>query len=177
MSPTRSRRGFFCAVCVGLAIAPLAGWMGFRVNWTSSMPVGLYLKTTPELAAGSRVLVCLPSEVAAIGRSRGYLPAGSCPDGSSPILKQILALPGDHVDLRRGSLAVNGHEIDHSEIRTSDTLGRELEHVAFGSRTVRDGELWVVGSNHQRSWDSRYFGPIPIESVIGGARPLATIER
>ena len=71
---------------------------------------------------------------------------------------------------------MNGREIDHSEIRTSDTLGRELEHVAFGPRTVRDGELWVVGSNRERSWDSRYFGPIPIESVIGSARPLATID-
>ena len=140
------------------------------------MPVGLYLKTAPELAAGSRVLVCLPSKVAAIGRSRGYLPAGDCADGSSPILKQILALPGDHVDLRRGSLAVNGREVDRSEIRNSDTLGRELEHVAFGSRTVQKGELWVVGSNRKRSWDSRYFGPIPLESVIGGARPLATID-
>ncbi len=140
------------------------------------MPVGLYLKTTPELVAGSRVLVCLPSEVSAVGRSRGYLPAGDCPDGSSPILKQILALPGDHVDLRRDWLAVNGREVDNSEIRTSDTLGRKLEHVAFGSRTVENGELWVVGSNRERSWDSRYFGPIPTESVIGGARPLATID-
>ena len=149
---------------------------GVRVNWTSSMPVGVYLETTPELAVGSRVLGCLPSGIAAIGRLRGHLPAGGCPGGSSPILKQILALPGDHVDLRLDSLAVKGREVDHSEIRTSDTLGRELEHVAFGSRTVRDGELWVVGSNRERSWDSRYFGPIPIESVIGGAPPLATID-
>ena len=138
------------------------------------MPVGLYLETPATLERGASVLVCLPEEVARVGRARGYLPAGSCPDGSSLVVKQVLALPGDVVELQEQFLAVNRHEVESSRIQASDSLGRPLEHAPFGPWPVREGELWVIGLNRERSWDSRYFGPIPVASVVGSARPLLT---
>jgi conjugative transfer signal peptidase TraF len=140
------------------------------------MPLGLYLETAATLERGSTVLLCLPDRIAQVGRSRGYLPAGGCPDGSSPVVKQVLALPGDVVELQEQFLAVNQREVVGSRIQDSDTLGRPLDHAPFGPWPVRDGELWVIGLNRERSWDSRYFGPIPLASVIGSARPLLTFN-
>lgn len=147
-----------------------------RVNWTSSAPLGLYREVAGPPRRGDLALVCLPSGLARLGRSRGYLWAGSCPGGSSPILKQVVALPGDVVDVKLRSFAVNGRVLDRSELHDVDSLRRPLEHVTFGHRDVFDGEAWIFGVRRDRSCGSRYFGPIPTSSIVGVARPLLTLD-
>lgn len=147
-----------------------------RVNWTSSAPLGLYRELAASPRRGDLALVCLPSGLESFGRSRGYLWAGSCPGGSSPILKQVVALPGDEIDLQQRSVAVNGRLLDCAALHDVDSLGRPLDHVGFGRRKVSDDEAWVLGVHRERSWDSRYFGPIPASSIVGVARPLLTLN-
>lgn len=172
-----SKRPRVTALAIGGLVfaSASAAWFGIRVNWTSSMPIGLYLETAVDLEREAMVFVCLPEAIARVGSARKYLPAGGCPSGTSSVLKQVLALPGDRVDLREDFLAVNELEVQRSRIRAVDSLGRPLDHASYGRRTVQDGELWVVGLNRERSWDSRYFGPIPLTSVVGAARPLLTL--
>jgi conjugative transfer signal peptidase TraF len=122
------------------------------------------------------VVVCLQGTLAARGRTRGYLVAGSCPSGISPILKQVVATAGDEVELRGDGLAVNGEVIDRSERLVEDSRGRPLEAHPLGRRVVREGEIWVLGVYRKRSWDSRYFGPIPVSSIVGAARPVLTLN-
>lgn len=55
-----------------------------------------------------------------------------------------------------------------------DSLGRHLELFPLGRSVVRDGGVWVLGVQRERSWDSRYFGPIPASSIVSVARPLIT---
>lgn len=150
--------------------------LDFRVNWTSSAPLGLYREVARPPRRGDLAFLCLPSNLESFGRARGYLWAGSCPGGSSPILKQVVALPGDEVDVQQSSFAVNGRLLDCSELHDVDSFGRPLEHVAPGRRRVSDGEAWVLGVHRERSWDSRYFGPIPTSSIVGVARPLLTLS-
>jgi conjugative transfer signal peptidase TraF len=107
---------------------------------------------------------------------RGYLAAGSCPSGISPVLKQVVATAGDEVELRGDDLAVNGQVIDRSQRLVEDRLGRPLEALPLGRSVVREGEIWVLGVHRARSWDSRYFGPIPVSSVVGVARPILTLN-
>jgi type IV secretory pathway protease TraF len=83
------------------------------------MPVGLYLQTETTLERGSTVLVCLPDAITRVGRSRGYLPAGGCPNDSSPVVKQVLALPGDVVELHEQFVAVNRRLVEASGIGRS----------------------------------------------------------
>lgn len=147
-----------------------------RLNWTSSAPIGLYRKVAGPPRRGDLALVCLPAGLESFGRSRGYLWAGSCPGGSSPILKQVVALPGDEIDVQKRSVAVNGRLLDCSELHDVDSLGRPLDHVPLGPRKVSPGEAWVVGVRRERSWDSRYFGPIPVSSIVGVTRPMLTLS-
>lgn len=148
-----------------------------RINWTSSAPLGLYsTDRTSNLATNDLVAVCLTGTVAALGHARGYLWAGACPSGTSPVLKQVVAVAGDEVELRRDFLAINGRVIDQSR-QSMDSLGRPLEAVPpDGTYIVRDDELWVLGIHRERSWDSRYFGPVPVTSIVAIARPLLTLS-
>ena len=147
-----------------------------RINWTRSAPIGLYSTHQPDaVTRNDLVVVCLQGGVAGLGRARGYLSAGTCPSGTSPILKQVVAIAGDEVELQRNFFAVNGRVIDRSQRHSVDSLGRPLEPLPFGRRTVRAGEVWVLGVHRERSWDSRYFGPIPAASIVGTARPLLTL--
>ena len=169
------RRVAALAIAALALASAVAAWSRVRVNWTSSMPIGLYLETPVDLEREELVFVCLPEAIAQVGRARRYLPTGGCPNRTSPVLKQVLALPGDRVDLREDFLAVNGIEVEGSRIRALDSLERPLDHASYGRRTVQEGELWVVGLNRERSWDSRYFGPIPVASVVGAVRAVLTL--
>ena len=140
------------------------------------MPFGVYREIPVRLERGALVLICLPKEIARVGHQRRYLPLGDCPKGVSPIVKQIVAIAGDEIELQEEFLAVNGVVADRTPLRSTDSLGRPLAHVQLGRRLVADGEVWVLGNERSRSWDSRYFGPIPIFSVVGSARPLLTFN-
>ena len=36
------------------------------------------------------------------------------------------------------------------------------------------GEIWVLGLDRQVSWDSRYYGPVPLDRIRAGALPVLT---
>jgi conjugative transfer signal peptidase TraF len=146
----------------------------FRINWTGSMPLGLYRVRPAEIRSGSRVLACLPGSTARLGQDRGYLSRGSCSTGHSPVLKAIAALPGECVELRIDSLVVNGVATAATRLRERDGRGRPLAHAPVGVSRVSDGEVWLLELRSDRSWDSRYFGPVPLASILGSADPILT---
>jgi type IV secretory pathway protease TraF len=76
------------------------------------------------------------------------------------------------VELQDHSFAVNGGVIDRSEIHEVDSLGRHLDHAPFGRQTLAPGETWLLGLHRERSWDSRYFGPVPIASIVRRVEPV-----
>jgi len=155
-------------------IAFVAQVLELRINTTASMPIGLYREVPPHVEPGAWVVFCLPEELARLGRERAYLRRGSCPDGSQELLKEIVAVPGDHIVLARAGLTVNGRSIPGSALRVVDRDRRTLPHAPFGERFLGPGELWVLGIDQCVSWDSRYFGPVPFNHVRGAAIPMLT---
>lgn len=82
-------------------------------------------------------------------------------------IKRIIGLPGDQILIQNGIVNVNGKPIHESYIASSTNLwdgGFISEGVSI---TIPGNELFVMGDNRQRSSDSREFGSIPVESVIG----------
>jgi conjugative transfer signal peptidase TraF len=156
-------------------LVPTAHALGLRINWTSSMPFGLYREVPAHLERGQIVLICVPEEIARVGRQRRYLPLGDCPEGVSPIVKEIVAIAGDVIELQEDFLAVNGVVLDRTPLRSFDSLGRPLDHVQPGRRLVADGEVWVLGIEGSRSWDSRYFGSVPAGAIVASAKPVLTL--
>jgi conjugative transfer signal peptidase TraF len=159
------------ALLVGVGLA-----LDVRINWSASMPRGVYQRTDPVLERDAWVAICLEGEAAHIAESRGYVIRGACPSGLTPIFKRIAAVPGDRVALSEAGVRINDASVAESALATVDSRGRPLEHVEEGELVLADGRYFVLGMNAERSWDSRYFGAISAQQIIAGARPLWTLE-
>jgi conjugative transfer signal peptidase TraF len=143
-------------------------------NTDSAAPAGVYRVVDRPGKRGDLVAACLPIAIAQEGLVRGYLRMGGCPGEAEPVAKIMGALPGDIVGVEPGWVAVNGARFPHSTTATHDSAGRPLHHVAWGKRKVAANEVWLFGFNDRRSWDSRYFGPIPLSNVRGQLKPVLT---
>lgn len=75
------------------------------------------------------------------------------------IIKRIIGLPGDNVEINNGKIYVNGEAIEdeYGYGETSDCDKIELD----------DDEYFILGDNRLISKDSRYFGPIKEDEIIG----------
>lgn len=149
---------------------------GLRWVNTPSIPRGFYWLHHPRASVGDFVAFCLPAAVAQFGLERGYLQHGTCSNGSSPLVKEVAALPGDLVEVQPEHVEVNHVSFFRSSTLTTDTRRRILPHVAPGQYHVQDGEVWLFSFYRSNSWDSRYYGPIPLVNIIGRLTPIFTIR-
>ncbi|NGO54523.1 S26 family signal peptidase [Allomesorhizobium camelthorni] len=159
-----------------IAVATLGlGLIGFTVlakpspwlvwNASASAPVGLYRVGFAAPARGDLVLVRPPEAVAELAEKRGYLPP------NVPLVKRLAALSGEHVCAFNEAIIIGG-EIVARRLET-DAQGRPLPWWNGCRRLGRD-EVFLLGGEATGSFDSRYFGPVPLASVIGRLVPLWT---
>jgi conjugative transfer signal peptidase TraF len=166
-------------LCWSLAIAlwlavKLADAAGIRINHTPSLPTGIWriepLEGQPQ--RGQIVSFCPPdNDVMRWARDRGYVSSGQCPGGYQPMLKPVVAIPGDAVTVTAHAVTVNDALVERSGRLAFDSDGNRLPALPQGAYRVDAGQVWLLSSRHPRSFDSRYFGPAPIEAIIGRARP------
>lgn len=134
------------------APTPLLVW-----NASPSVPIGLYAVTRTWPRAGDLALVRLPANVAVLAARGAYLPR------SAFLLKPVTAVPGDRICRVSDRIFVNGHFM--ALARWADRLGRSLPAWS-GCRTLAAGELFLL-ANDPDSFDSRYFGPLAQQHIIG----------
>ena len=172
----RQSLGFLAGLALFAAVLlTLGNALGLLIsNTDSAAPAGIYRVISREVKRGDLVAACLPFDIAQQGLSKGYLRTGGCVGSAEPVGKIAGALPGDIIDIERDWIAVNGRRIAHSAAASHDSAGRPLTHVSWGKHRVLAGEVWLLGFNDRRSWDSRYFGPIPLGNVRGRLEPLFT---
>ena len=168
-----------CAVvalpAVGVLLAALLAF-GLHVNLSASAPRGLYRMVAGLPTRGAWVVACVRLPSAALAHARGYLGAGPCAGGVQPVLKRVVAVADDVVEIGPEAVTVNGQRLPDSSTAASDSLGRDLQHVAWGRHVVGLDELWLVSTRVPNSWDSRYLGPISTSQVWSVARPVWTID-
>ena len=119
------------------------------------------------------VSACLPSQVAMSALERGYLSEGTCPSGVAPVGKVIAALPGDTVDVTDSGSFVNGSLLPGSAPLLHDSKGRAMPRLR--GRFILSAETaWLYSGHSPRSFDSRYYGPVPFSGLRGQLFPLLT---
>lgn len=104
-------------------------------------------------------------------------------DRQTPYLKRVVALGGDTVLVRDKRLYVNGTAVDEAKrVQHADgrLFPRGLEQSGtyeglgnrdnFGPFVVPEGQAFLMGDNRDYSFDSRFFGPVAIDHIIGRAR-------
>jgi conjugative transfer signal peptidase TraF len=137
-------------------------------NASNSVPIGLYrIQPATKMAVTELVAVRPPDLLAAFLDLNGYLPIGV------PMLKRVLALPGQTVCRNGLTIAVDGVEVGSAHER--DGRGRPLPSW-HGCRVIADGDVFVMNWQSEDSLDGRYFGPLPASAVIGKAVPVWTDE-
>lgn len=151
------------ALTMGLKPGPRFVW-----NASASVPIGLY-GVTPvrQLTVTTLVIAAPPQPLASFLAERGYLPLGV------PLIKRILALPGQSVCRNELAISVDGIAMGMALAR--DRRRRALP-VWQGCRVIAQGEVFLMNWDEPASLDSRYFGPIPSFAIIGRATPLWVFE-
>jgi signal peptidase I len=92
------------------------------------------------------------------------------PSGA-PFIKRVIGLPGDRVKLEDGLVLVNGVELDEPYLFVRQGRPEPTEPSFDGETSwlVPDGALFVMGDHRSASSDSREFGPIDVDTVLGRA--------
>lgn len=170
MTLKKKKIGVLWVMALGVALIAYAYSRRFAskiiYNPSPSAPQGWYVVKPPaELHRGDFALVQLPPAIAQLADQRQYLPK------TVPLLKSVGAVIGDRVCEQQGVVRINGVLIVRS--LAHDGAGRAL--VTWNDcRQLAADELFLLGTTSAASFDSRYYGPIRVESVIGVAIPVWT---
>ncbi len=137
-------------------------------NASASVPIGLYhVQPEDHLVVADLAVVAPPEPVGSFLAERGYLPRGV------PLLKQVLALPGQTVCRIRLAIMIDG--VVMATAREHDRRGRPLP-VWQGCHMIAEGDVFLMNWQSADSLDGRYFGPLSAASIIGRAVALWTFE-
>ena len=82
--------------------------------------------------------------------------------GNELLIKRVIGLPGDVIEIHDGQVFVNGQPLDEPYLPTT-TSG------SYGPTTVSPLNIFVLGDNRNFSNDSRSFGTVPLKNVVGRA--------
>jgi conjugative transfer signal peptidase TraF len=130
------------------------------------MPKGLYyLSHTDIIKLGDIVYFPIPIEVKSlVVNERKWLGKDCC------LMKKVAAIEDDFACINGSSLRIRDVT---GVISSLDSLGRPLPSISYCG-LLKKGELFVGDITNPKSFDSRYFGPIDMDQVMGVARPIWT---
>ena len=132
--------------------------------------------------------------------ARGDIVVLFSPEDGKRLVKRVVGLPGDEIAVAGGYLLVNGEPVRYSpldegmvtDLRLDDDLPilaaedlgdarhavmicpRSPWHCSFEPSTVPPHHSFVMGDNRDHSLDSRSFGPVPRDQIVGQATAVAT---
>ncbi len=81
-------------------------------------------------------------------------------------LKRVIALGGDRVEIRNDVVYRNGQPLSEPYVEHTRT-GKPRDRENMRPVVVPRGEMFVLGDNRDDSEDSRYFGAVPLDGVLG----------
>jgi conjugative transfer signal peptidase TraF len=158
---------------LGVCAAPVAlDFADLEIVYTPSVPRGVYRMhdvRARKLERGD--YVCLEGWRAAAPEAI----RSAARDGQVPLswvqgerlTKLVAGIPGDRItyaqDAQGGHLEINGVRLPRSTALEHDSAGAKLARPKL-PHVLQDGEVWL-SSEHERGFDSRYFGPVKIEAL------------
>jgi len=151
-------------------VAVLAVWTGYRLNPSSSAPVGIWKiseNSPAELVVGEYVLICPPEhEVLSNLLHQGRMWKGRCDSGTVPFIKEVAASKG-------GAFRVSDEGVFIDEKLIPQTAPYPWENLIPAKPSIIGaGEFVAIQTMHVGSIDSRYFGPLKVSDVIGVIEPV-----
>ena len=137
-------------------------------NPSPSAPIGWY-RLRPDTYAhrGNLVAALAPRSGATLALERAYLPP------NIPLIKTVWAVSGQQVCHADGQVLVQGRPA--LTVLKHDVLGRPLP-TRSGCYELLEDEVFLVSTDVQTSFDSRYFGPVKRENLLGRVEYLGKFK-
>ena len=137
-------------------------------NPSPSAPIGWYrLRADTYAHRGDLVAALAPKSGATLAIERDYLPP------NIPLIKTVWAVSGEQVCHVDGQVLVQGRPA--LIVLKHDVLGRALP-TRSGCYELSKDEVFLISNYVQTSFDSRYFGPVKRENLLGRVEYLGKFK-
>ena len=83
--------------------------------------------------------------------------------GKRSYIKRVIALPGEHVEIKDGGVYINGEKLEEDYLQ--DGIVTDVTGVGFTDFIVPENCVFAMGDNRNHSTDCRNFGCIPLEKI------------
>ena len=83
--------------------------------------------------------------------------------GKESYIKRVIALPGEHVEIKNGKVYINGEEFDEPYLQ--EGVVTDVTGIGFSDFIVPENTVFAMGDNRTHSTDCRTFGCIPLEKI------------
>lgn len=90
-------------------------------------------------------------------------------DPSKDFIKRVVGIPGDTIEVREGVVYRNGVKLEESYTQHTGMLTIDPRRDDMPPRTIPDGKFFVMGDNRDESYDSRFWGLVDREKILGKA--------
>ena len=128
-------------------------------NPSPSAPIGFYrLRKASLPGLEDQVAAYAPEWARKLADERGYLPY------EYPLIKTVWAVKGDEICYHKNTVRVPKHPDISRQLQ--DGLGRDMPALS-GCHFLKQDEYFLVSPDVQTGFDSRYFGPVGIENILG----------
>jgi signal peptidase I len=95
---------------------------------------------------------------------RGQVVVLNPPNGDGDaLIKRVIGLPGEKLEVRDGLVWIDGRQLDEAYVNGQETSC----YSACGAVQLGEDEYFVMGDNRPSSLDSRSFGAVPADKIIG----------
>ena len=102
-----------------------------------------------------------------------FTPPEDWGDNGTPFIKRVIGEPGDNVQIRDDGLVyINGTALDEPYLYSDEVGGPPQATTApleQASWTIAENEVFLMGDHRSNSADSRTFGPVEVDQIIGRA--------